>query len=335
VHSVAHPTVANCVKMSSLCHGLFRLPDTAIHSIFQHLSVRDQLALAGTCRRMYGLYDSVARVNNTVVNLSELCTTGQTTNKLYDEMEKVLHGGSTSKLRSYFVRLRALHHRVAKIVAGTIEHDWCHPSPPPVGFNVLLSLSGFGATLKELDLQDCDQLVEPHKYGFGIFHFAQFCPKLERINLSGCTMLSDRSLLGLDDINCPKLTHVGFDQMNVSEPGLARFGKHHPELVSASLAAIALTNDGLARFSEQCPRLEHIDITDNDAGDVDVEGVVDLVQRCPALKSITFNTYDGMSPDEVLTLVSKTRRKCVAVELTECECEIGKATISFTPEYKC
>ena len=207
----------------------------------------------------------------------------------------------------------------------------------PTGDGFLRAIAGARPEITELDVATRDRLNqddEEHPTDAGIGAIALGCPKLTKVDLSCCEFVTDASLYQLAD-GCPNIieirlppeaTDVGLVHLVSRCRGITHLHINGPGITDAGLEAIALelpgltvlsglgagrtvlnglgeqsiTDAGLTKIGQGCPRLTHLDLGGNTS--VTDKGIAEVATSCPDLTNLGLNHCERISDRALLSI---------------------------------
>ncbi|XP_070564401.1 F-box/LRR-repeat protein 7-like [Ptychodera flava] len=160
-----------------------------------------------------------------------------------------------------------------------------------------------------------------------------YCSKICKINLSGCTMLTDASFLFIAD-NCPALISLNIAYTSVSEKAMTKVMTNclklqHLNILGCRKLPITIfqqfrnliklqvrvddfyttsrsmdwCNQNLRQVAGRCPQLEFFD--GRNSAYLSDDTVAELVTKCPKLRSLKFDQCASLTGDCIVELSKK------------------------------
>ena len=148
--------------------------------------------------------------------------------------------------------------------------------------------------LKFIDLGELDLITDT-----GLRKLAKGCPRLEDVNLEGCTKITDVGIASLAH-NCVGLHTLYLSQTQVTDTGLASLGEGCKALRRISLDYLDISEEGILKLAEGCSMLERVGL---DGIDISDDGYNSLRKSCPKLYSIARLCNQGY-PNKYSTMIS-------------------------------
>jgi len=138
-------------------------------------------------------------------------------------------------------------------------------------------------------------------------------PKLETLNLNGCTGISDSGMAPLM-LRCNALKALILSNTRIADATVSAVAMNCPNLISLSLDGSAVTDESVLTLAQRCPNIEELDLRDTSVTD---ESAIALAHGCPRLG--------------VLYLAKTSITSAALVALGSSECPLRKVCIHRCP----